>query len=155
MTRTEGDIAEAAPDMWEPVRHFEEVIRQADADARRIAALDDPSQRDLDCALTRGAEAAYARTLAYREVRLVQDEDEAVRISACPEANRMDVLCANWRRDSTRDALRVVRLAAGTVELPPRPCTCATCSELRNRRMSVTVDAEMEADWEADRAGMR
>lgn len=67
----------------------------------------------------------------------------------------MDVSCSMWSRDSTRDALRIVRLAAGTVELPSRPCLCATCSELRNHRTSVAVAAEMKADWGADRAGMR
>ena len=153
MTSTAGDTVESGSDLWEPVRHFEEVIRQADADAKRIATSADPSQSELDCALTRGAEAAYARALANCEAMVVYGGDEAARIAASPSANSLDVTCAIWRRDLSREALRTVRDAARTVALPPRPCACPTCSELRTRRLAVAVEAEMDADWAADRAG--
>lgn len=152
---TEGTHAETTADLWEPVRRFEVMIRQADEDARRIAASADPSQSELNCALTRSAEAAFARTLAYREARSVYDEDEAARIAASPNANRMDVSCAIWRRDLTREALRLVRLEARNVAYTSRSCECTTCSELRTRRIAVAVEAEMDTDWEIDRAEAR
>ena len=149
------DTPVTAPYYWERYRLFGDVIREAEAAAKRLAASAVPSQSELDCALTCAAEAVYARTLAWRESRLAQDEDDVVRIEACPTATRADKSCARWRRDKTRDELRIARLAARSIALPPHPCACTGCSQLAKRRMSVAVDAEMEADWDADRAGMR
>lgn len=146
------DTPVTAPYYLERIRLFGDVLREADATVRRMAASAQPSQPELACALTCAAEADYARTLAWKESRLAQEEDDVVRIEACPTANRMDVLCARWRRDQTRDELRNVRLAARKVTLPEHPCECSRCSQLATRRMAVAIEAEMEADWEADRA---
>lgn len=145
------DTPVTAPYYWERVWLLGDVVREAEAAAKRIAASAQPSQSELDCALTRAAEAGYAGSLAWRESRLAQDEDDVVRIEACPTANRADKSCARWRRDQTRDELRLVRLAARSVEVPPHPCGCTSCSQIAMRRVAVAVEAEMDADWEADR----